>query len=217
MNTVEHELRDICIQVEAQVDCDSSLSQHEVIYNMLHSLKVAVSSSNVICDKTNLLSDSGDHELVCEFLSEIEEAKKKVLDLDHKLSSEFNCRKKYEMKCKSKEQMLVEAEEKITTLEKSIKVLDETKLIQTQEIKDVELELEHAQEKHDTLETSIKDLNDIAQSKSKEVKELEANLHRTRDNLRKSELNYEHAQSEIESCQSLAIELKTIIIEKVRL
>ena len=55
------------------------------------------------------------------------------------------------------------------------------------------------------------------QSKSKEIYDLETRLLQMEDQQKKSELKYEQAKAEIESCQNLAIELKKIIINKVRI
>lgn len=121
------------------------------------------------------LYDSGEHQHdVCDLLSEIEEAKQKVVDMDRK-------RKQSKMQCIAKEEDLAVAKDKIATLEDRIRAMDE-----------------------------------YAQLKSTEANDMKSHLQQIKSKLRKMELKHENAQSEIESCQKLIIELKTVIIEKVR-
>ena len=188
LNSIEHELRDVCIQLDAQIDQDNlSTSQPEVIYSMLQSLKMVVTSpSDENMDLSN--DSSAEHRLVCDLLSEIEEAKLRVVNMGHKLDRETSYRKKHEMQCQSKDHALIEAKDKINSLEQRIRNDDERSLIQSRAIK--------------SLEKNVQDLNESA----KLAKDLQL----------KTQVNYEQAQREIDSCQTLVSELKTIIIEKVR-
>ena len=121
------------------------------------------------------LYDSKEHQHdVCDLLSEIEEAKQKVVDMDRK-------RKQSKMQCIAKEEDLVAAKDKIASLEDRIRAMEEYGQLKTNEANYMESHLQQVKSKH-----------------------------------RKLELKYESAQSEIESCQKLLIELKTVIIEKVR-
>ena len=123
--------------------------------------------------KTDQHSDEHQHD-VCDLLSEIEDAKQKVVDMDRK-------RKQSKMQCIAKEEDLVVAKDKIASLEDRIRAMDEYALLS-----------------------------------SKKANDMESHLQQIRSKLRKMELKHESAQSEIESCQKLIIELKTVIIEKVR-
>ena len=67
-----------------------------------------------------------------------------------------------------------------------------------------------------SLEQRIRDMDLSAQLKSKDTKDLETHLQQVKGQQRKSELKFEGAQTEIASCQKLAIELKTMIFDKVR-
>ena len=186
LNTIEHELRDVCIQLDAQIDQDNrSISQPEVIYDMLQSLKMAVTTPD---EKMDLSNDSGaEHRLVSDLLSEIEEAKLRVVNMGHKLDRETSYRKKHEMQCESKDHALHEAEDKIKSLEQRMRNDDQRLLIQSQQIK--------------TLEKNVQDSNESVQHAK--------HLHL------KTQVKYEQAQTEIDSCQTLINELKTSIIEKV--
>lgn len=188
LNTIEHELRDMCIQLDARIDQDTlSISQTEVIYGMLQSLKMAVTSPSD--EKMDLSNDSGaEQRLVSDLLSEIEEAKLRVVNMGHKLDRETSYRKKHEMQCESKDHALNEAEDKIKSLEQRMRNDGERLLIQSQQIK--------------SLEKNVQDSNESA----KQAKHLQL----------KTQVNYEQAQTEIDSCQTLISELKTIVIEKVR-
>ncbi|KAL9189780.1 hypothetical protein ACHAXT_009455 [Thalassiosira profunda] len=167
LNAVEHELRDLCIQLDAPTPQDSDLSQHNAIHEMLQSLRRLQERSIA---SANTLNDSNGHELeVSEFLSEIEEAKQRVEDMSFKLESEAAGRMQSEMQHAAGAEALASANDKIATLEERIGEMEDC-----HRKKAIEL---------------------LAQR-------------------RKSELKYERAQSEIESCQKLAIQLKTSIIEK---
>ena len=77
MNTVEHELRDLCIQLEVHaVQNFQGLSQCEAINEMLQSLKMNANTKSPD-QNPDLLDDSREHQLaVSEFLTEIDQAMK---------------------------------------------------------------------------------------------------------------------------------------------
>ena len=208
IDSFEHELRDLCIQLELQIDYDPSLSQSETIYAMLQSIKFSL-TGNTLDKSLDPFNDSREHQkAVCEFLSEIDEAQERVLDISQKLECETICRKTSEIQCVASEEALASAKEKITTLEQVIKDMGE-------QVKCLESNLESAQDQKRCLEQCIREKDSSAQKIAKDAKDIETHLHQAKYQHQKSELKYERASSEIESCQKLAIELKTILIEKV--
>lgn len=151
MNNVEHELRDLCIVLEVQTVQDLSLSQSEdiqpcesqseAIHTMLQSLKTRVNAKAE--QNADPLNDSGDHQyMVCELLSEIDHAKKRVGEMDHTLENEVLCRKQSEMQCIAREESLAWAKKQIQSLEQRIQDMDETCQLKIREVKDLETQLQ---------------------------------------------------------------------------
>ena len=215
INTLEHELRDLCIQMETAHVQESSLTQSEAIRVMLQSLKMSA-SSNCSNGSSDPLNDSGDHQLaVGELLCEIEEAKQRVVDMSHKLESESVCRKHSDMQRVAGESALAQAEAEISALQESLREIDEDSQIKSKELKTMELQLKEVHHKMDDLKMQIKETEGTAEMKANEAKDLESSLEQMNHQYKRSELKYERAQSEIESCQKLSVELKTKMIEKV--
>ena len=79
----------------------------------------------------------------------------------------------------------------------------------------MELQLKEVHHKTEDLEMQIKETEGTAEMKANEAKDMESSLEQMNHQYKRSELKYERAQSEIESCQKLAVELKTKMIEKV--
>ena len=151
MNTVEHELRDLCILFEVQTVQDVSLSQNEdiqlcesqseSIHSMLQSLKMKQSSKPE--QSSDPLNDSRDHQnTICELLSEIDHAKKKVGDMSYKLESEVICRKQSEMECFAGQEALAWAKKQIQTLEQRLRDVEESSHLKTHEAKVLETQLQ---------------------------------------------------------------------------
>jgi chromosome segregation ATPase len=151
MNNVEHELRDLCIVLEVQTVQDLLLSQSEdiqpcesqseAIHTMLQSLKTRVNAKAE--QNADPLNDSGDHQyMVCELLSEIDHAKKRVGEMDHTLENEVLCRKQSEMQCIAREESLAWAKKQIQSLEQRIQDMDETCQLKIREVKDLETQLQ---------------------------------------------------------------------------
>ena len=190
--SVEHELRDLCIQLEAHDVLDSSLSQSESISAMLQMVKMAVTNKNDLKEE----SDS-----VCEFLSEIEEAQQRVVEMSQQLEKETFCRKQSETQCVAGEAALAEAKETINSLE--------------EDKREREADMKKLENEQESIKQRIIELDEYALSKTKEAKDLASQLEQVTNQQRKSELKWEQASSEIESCQEYLLELKSTLIEKV--
>jgi len=214
LNVLEYELRDLCIELEVQVVQACTVHQSESIHAMLQALKNVKRKADSNSDPFN---DSREHQsAVCELLSEIEEAKQRVVVMGEACESEAIRRKHTEMQYIAGEEALTAAREKIKTMEDRIREMDENAQEKSNEVKDYESQLHFLGGQQKLLEQRIKEMDENAQLNLAEAKDTEFHLQQVRTQYRKSQLKYERAQNEIEECQKLALDLKGRIIEKVR-
>ena len=205
MNTIEHELRDICIQLDVQInqdDSESSLSQPEVIHCMLQSLNVTVASGTLNPKSDALLHDDGDDLLVDDFLSEIEQAKQRVEHLGHK-------RKHYKYESKSRGQTIEDAAKTIKDLEEQIKVMDETALMKIQKIKNIESQFEQAQQEKQALEVRVNDLSEQSQTLEEQIKVVDKAALKQAQEIKAVELQLEHAEQTKHALEDMSNTLQT--------
>ena len=205
MNTIEHELRDICIQLDVQInqdDSESSLSQPEVIHCMLQSLNVTVASGTLNPKSDAILHDDGDDLLVDDFLSEIEQAKQRVEHLGHK-------RKHYKYESKSRGQTIEDAAKTIKDLEEQIKVMDETALMKIQKIKDIESQFEQAQQEKQALEVRVNDLSEQSHTLEEQIKVVDKAALKQAQEIKAVELQLEHAEQTKHALEDMSNTLQT--------
>jgi chromosome segregation ATPase len=143
-------------------------------------------------------------------MSEIKVANQMMDEMSRKSDSETRYRKMTEIKCKAGETALLDAKERITTLEHQIREMEERALVQSTKIKDLDTYI-------DVTRHQFNEINANLQSKSKEAKDIEMHLEHAESQKRKLELQYERSLAEIESSKKHSVDLTTMIIEKVSL
>jgi septal ring factor EnvC (AmiA/AmiB activator) len=143
-------------------------------------------------------------------MSEIKVANQMMEEMSRKSDSEASYRKMTEIKCKAGETALLDAKERISTLEHQIREKEEHALLQSTKIKDLENYI-------DATRHQINKINANAHSKSKEANDMEMHLEHAETQKRKLELQYERSLTEIESSKKHSVDLTTMIIEKVSL
>lgn len=162
LNFVENELRDLCILHNIDIfDRGSIPSKPETINTILQTMKMSATNNTQLID----LNQTSDSQQLRDFISDIDLAERKVLNMNDKLICASQSREELE---------------RLLTMEQERTIM-----------------LEHA----------LSETNSQLESKMKL-------LSQTQDQHSKLQTKLNHAMSEIDACQSLAVELKQIVIEK---
>ena len=256
LNKIESDLRDLCIVLGAptgpQRDGNADQSQFGTIIALIHALRLFV--SNFVAQMDSKLNDSRDalesindsqeyQTAVGDFLSDIDEARERVLDIGARLEEETLCRKNSEQQVLDGEEALLAAKETISALQKEAQeksiIIDNLKM----EINDIKMSIADHEEGKARLQdriiaseesalasdtacqitedelASVKQERDelvsLVQSKSLLVTDLESQLAQSRCQLAKLEQKSQQMQIRLQSAQDLASELNLMIAQKV--
>jgi chromosome segregation ATPase len=180
------------------------------ISSLQSQLKKIIMNGNHLNETSDPFSGCRNDLAVHDLMSEIKVANQMMDEMSRKSDSETRYRKMTEIKCKAGETALLDAKERITTLEHQIREMEERALVQSTKIKDLDTYI-------DVTRHQFNEINANLQSKSKEAKDIEMHLEHAESQKRKLELQYERSLAEIESSKKHSVDLTTMIIEKVSL
>ena len=213
---IAHEDQDLPIEalpeMTALLTTFFELFQQKVdqISSLQSQLKNFIMNGNHLNETSDPFSGCRNDFAVHDLMSEIKVANQMMEEMSRKSDSEARYRKITEIKCKSGETALLDAKERITTLEHQIREMEEHALVQSTKIKDLDTYI-------DATRHQFNEINANLQSKSKEAKDMEMHLEHAESQKRKLELQYERSLAEIESSKKHSVDLTTMIIEKVNL
>jgi hypothetical protein len=159
-------------------------------------------------EESDPFRESRDDLAVYDLMSEIKVANQRMEEMSRKLDSEASHRSMSEMKCKTVSTALIDANERIATMENQIREMEEHALLQSNEIKELETYV-------DATRNQISEISANAQSKSQEAKDMETHLEQVEIQKRKLELQHERSLAEVESSQKHSKDLTAMIIDKV--
>ncbi len=173
------------------------------ISSLQSQLQNFIMNGNHLHETSDLVSGSRHDLAVYDLMSEIKVANQMMEEMSRKSDSEASYRTMTEIKCKAGVTSLLDATERITTLEHQIREMEEHALVQSTKIKDLENYIDATRHQFN--------------KKSKEAKDMEMHLEHAETQKRKLELQYERSLAEIESSKKHSVDLTTMIIEKVSL
>jgi len=255
LNKIESDLRDLCIVLGVptglQRDGTADQSQFGTIIALIHALRLFV--SNFVAQMDSKLNDSRDaldsindsqeyQTAVGDFLSDIDEARERVLDIGARLEEETLCRKNSEQRVLDGEEALLAAKETISILQKEAQAKSITIENLQDEINDTKRSIADHEEGMARLQdrivaseesaqasdsackitedelASVKQERDelvsLVESKSLLVTNLESQLAQSRCQLLKLEQKSQHMQIQLQSAQDLASELNLMVAKK---
>ncbi|KAL3769672.1 hypothetical protein ACHAW5_005739 [Stephanodiscus triporus] len=177
------------------------------ISSLQSELKNLNMNRNYLNEEIDPFRESRDDLAVYDLMSEIKVANQRMEEMSRKLDSEASHRTMSEMICKTVSTALIDANERIATMENQIREMEEHALLQSNEIKELETYV-------DVTRNQISAIGVNAQSKSKQAKDMEMHLEQVEIQKRKLELLHERSIAEVESSQKHSIDLTAMIIEK---
>lgn len=256
MDKIESDLRDLCIVLGVptglQQDGTADQSQCGAIIALIHALRLFV--SNFVAQMDSKLNDSRDaldsindsqeyQSAVIDFLSDIDEARERVLEIGAILEEEKLCRKNSDQQVLDGEEALLAAKETISALQKEAQGKSVAIENLTMEINDTKRSIVDHEEEMARLQdriiasgesalasdsacritrdelSSVKrerdELESLVESKSRLVTDLEGQLAQSRCQLLKLEQKAQHMEIQLQSAQDLASELNSMVAKKV--